>query len=54
MRLTIDLCTVENYSIERDVPFTLLNVKHIIKRQENELLSLLYQEVEGEIDFEAI
>ena len=41
------------YFIERDVPFTLLNVKHIIKRQENELLSLLYQEVEGETDFEA-
>ena len=28
-------------------------MKHIIKRQRNELLSLLYQKVEGETDFEA-
>ena len=39
------------YSVIRDVPFKIENLKGVIRKQEEELLSLLYEEVEDEQNF---
>ena len=41
------------YDIERRVPFGMDSIESIINKQKNELLSLIYEEVEDNTDFQA-
>ena len=43
----------KQYTIIRDLPFKIESIKRIIRKQEEELLSLIYEEVEDEPDFSA-
>ena len=46
-------CVRREYLVIRDVPFKIESLERIIRKQERELLSLIYEEVEDEQNFSA-